>query len=97
MYFNLLMNSDYFNIPIEPISIKTLKGKSKIATKLKISQIKVNLLNDASVAAMLMDDNNNLIELKIVRFNNEEYMNWKSDDNYIIDLIMKKIKIIYNL
>ena len=69
--------------PIQPDVITI----SRTATSLSIKCINLNLFDNATFMANLMDDRNCLIESKIIALTNEQYLSWNNNDEYIVGLI----------
>lgn len=82
------MNSTVYDI--EPIT----KTKVNIVSKIEISIIELLLFKSVKVRVVLFDDNKNIINSNILTLTGQDYLNWKDDDNYIVDYVKTNINII---
>ena len=82
------MNSTLYDI--EPIT----KTKVNIISKIEISIIELILFKSVKVRAVLFDENKNIIDGHILTLTGQDYLNWKDDDNYIVDYVKTNINII---
>ena len=82
------MNSTVYDI--EPIT----KTKVNIVSKIEISIIELLLFKSVKVRVVLFDDNKNIINSNILTLIGQDYLNWKDDDNYIVDYVKTNINII---
>lgn len=69
--------------PIEPEVFTT----SRTATSLTIKCMSLNLFQNATFIANLMDIDGNIIETKVITLTNEQYLEWNNNDDYIVTLI----------
>ncbi len=72
---------------IEPDVITT----THIATSFKIRCVNLNLFNSATFVATLLDSSGNNISDKVITLTQEQYLEWKNDDAYIVDLIATEL------
>jgi hypothetical protein len=72
------------SIPIVPVA-------KDVVTSFKIFCQNISLFVDASFLVVLYDVNNIEVGRKIINLTNEEYLEWKNDDNYIINLITTRL------
>jgi hypothetical protein len=72
------------NIPITKI-------KTNIITNIEISINNVVLSKCANITVILKDEIGEVIEVKHLIIEGEDYLNWGADDNYIIDYVVSKI------
>ena len=82
------MNSTVYDI--EPIT----KTKVNIVSKIEISIIELLLFKSVKVRVVLFDDNKNIINSNILTLIGQDYLNWKDDDNYIVDYVKTNINTI---
>jgi hypothetical protein len=82
------MNSTLYDI--EPIT----KTKVNIISKIEISIIELILFKSVKVRVVLFDENRNIINSNILTLTGQDYLNWKDDDNYIVDYVKTNINII---
>jgi hypothetical protein len=78
------MNNE--NIPITPQEIV----KTVVITSVDIRIISLELGNSVSIMVILKDENGNLTEVKNLTIEGEEYSNWGENDQYLIDLCIRK-------
>jgi hypothetical protein len=69
--------------PIQPDVITT----SRTAVSLSIRCMNLNLFENATFIANLMDIDNNVIESQVITLTNQQYLAWNNNDEYIVDLI----------
>lgn len=60
--------------------------------KFKYQILEIKLKESVRVAVYLFNDDDILVDSKQYLIDGEEYANWGSDDNYIINLIKQKIQ-----
>jgi len=71
------------NINIQPYITTT----TTILTSFKVTCRNVNLFNDATFIVDSFNQNGDLVNRQVLNITNEQYLAWKNDDQYIIDLI----------
>lgn len=59
----------------------------------QIKNLTVNLYKSVEFDVLLKDDNNMLIDIKRIVLQDEEYNNWATDDNYIIQKSIEKLNL----
>lgn len=74
-------------IDIEPFTVTT----TNVMTKMSIRRITINLNTSANIMVDLFDDNNRFIQMKILTLAGEDYSNWGTDDNYIIEWVKQNL------
>ena len=79
------MQDEYINV--YPNIKKTLN-----VCKFKYQILEIKLSESVRVAVYLFNENDLLIDSKQYLISDTEYKNWGSDDNYLINLIKKKIQ-----
>ena len=77
--------------PVEPFVVTT----TKTVVSFSIACRTLNLFNNASFIVDSFDKNGNVVSRQIVSINEEQYSQWKNDDNYIVNLIAEILG--YNL
>ena len=69
--------------------------KDQITTKVicgfNIQRVELVLFNSARINVELLDEKNNMMDFKIITMEGEDYVNWGSDDNYIINFVANKL------
>lgn len=75
---------DYINVQPTDVVMSCVK------VRLSISNFQLKATT-CSVIAQKFDENNNLIDVVNVFINEEEYSQWSTDDNYIVDLVLTKL------
>ena len=79
------MQDEYINV--YPNIKKTLN-----VCKFKYQILEIKLSESVRVAVYLFNENDLLIDSKQYLISDTDYKNWGSDDNYLINLIKKKIQ-----
>jgi hypothetical protein len=74
-----------------PLTIPITKIKTNIITNIEISINNVVLSKCANITVILKDEIGEVIEIKHLIIEGDDYLNWGSDDNYIIDYVVSKI------
>ena len=72
---------------IQPITVTT----TNIMTKISIRRITINLNTSANIMVDLFDDNDRFIQMKNLTLSGEDYSNWGTDDNYIIEWVKQNL------
>jgi len=67
--------------------------KTTTINKLKIEPFNLCLFESCSFNVFLFDENDNLIDLKTVILNGDEYELWNNDDSYIIEWVKSKLNL----
>jgi hypothetical protein len=62
-----------------------------ISTQIEIVLSEVVLNSHANITVHLLDANGHLLENKFIKVEGDEYENWSSDDNYIVELVLTKL------
>ena len=75
------------NTPIEPDVITT----TRTATSFTIKCMNLDLFNSASFLATLVDSSGINISNKVIILTPEQYLEWKNDDSYIVDLVATEL------
>jgi hypothetical protein len=71
-------------VPYDQITTKVISG-------FDIQNIELVLFNSARIFVRLLDENGNMMDLKFITMEGEDYANWGSDDNYIINFVATKL------
>jgi hypothetical protein len=69
--------------PLEPQVFTT----SRTATSLTIKCMHLNLFQNATFIANLMDVEGNVIETRVITLTHEQYLEWNNNDDYIVNLV----------
>lgn len=75
---------DYINVQPTDVVMSCVKIRMSINN----FQLKAT---SCDVLVQKLDENNNLIDIENVFINQEEYSNWSTDDDYIINLVLSKL------
>jgi hypothetical protein len=75
------------NTPIEPDVITT----TRTATSFTIKCMNLDLFNSASFLTTLVDSSGFKISNKVINLTPEQYLEWKNDDSYIVDLVATEL------
>lgn len=78
------MNNE--NIPVTPQE----RVKTVVITSVEIKIVRLELGKSVSVIVLLKDDNGSLSEAVNLKIEGEEYNNWGENDQYLIDLCIRK-------
>jgi|TARA_B110000967_G_C18671031_1_gene453039 hypothetical protein len=73
------------------VAINNYALPAPVSTQVEIILSEVVLNSHATIVVHLLDANGNLLDNKFVKIEGEEYDNWSSDDNYIVDLALTKL------
>ena len=66
------------------------QSTTKIITSFKVFVNSVDLFEKAKIRVQLFDTNNNFVKMEFLEMSGEDYNNWGSDDNYIINYVAQK-------
>ena len=64
---------------------------TKVVSSFDIQSIDLILFNSARIRVALLDENANLLDINFLTMEGEDYANWGSDDNYIINYVATKL------
>ena len=66
--------------------------RTKTANKIRIIVNELRLFEFVRVTVLLYDDSTDeLIETQVMTLEGQDYLNWSSDDKYIVDWVKKKL------
>ena len=66
--------------------------RTKTANKIRIIVNELRLFEFVRVTVLLYDDSTDeLIETQVMTLEGHDYLNWSSDDKYIVDWVKKKL------
>jgi hypothetical protein len=77
---------------VQEIKLYPNMKKTVNICKFKYQILEIKLKESVRVAVYLFNDDDILVDSKQYLIDGEEYANWGSDDNYIINLIKQKIQ-----
>jgi len=77
---------DNNTIDIKPIEFK----QNCVKVKMRLTRFEFNA-KSCDVSVEKYNENNVFLEVCTVSISEEEYSQWGSDDNYIINLVLKKL------
>ena len=66
---------------------------ARIINSIFIEVMNIKLFTNVSVMVSLFDINENIIDNKYFVIEGEEYTNWASDDNYLVELVLNKLNL----
>jgi hypothetical protein len=75
---------------INPYSIV----RTFIVTSFKIELINIILFKSATFRILLYNDVDDLLEVSTITLEEENYLNWNNDDQYVIDYIKTQLNIL---
>jgi hypothetical protein len=73
--------------PIVPFDETTVKTVYSFSAKVN----NVILHTSAKIMVQLNDENNNLIDIKMIDLDGNDYLNWGSNDDYITNYVAQKL------
>ena len=79
--------------PLVPSSEKVVVKK---VIKFAITNLNITLFNQATMMAMLYDDVT-MIDGLFLTLAGQEYLDWNSDDEYLVDWVAQQIRYQYNV
>lgn len=80
------------NVPQETYIYPPYK-KTKTANKIRVFVKELKLFEYVSLVVLLYDDSTDeLIETKVMTIQGQDYLNWGSDDKYILEYIKSKLQ-----
>ena len=62
-------------------------------TSIDILTGELSLNNSVNFPVKLLDQDGNIVSIEFVRIEGEEYSNWSSDDQYVVDLILSRLNL----
>lgn len=84
------MQDTYY--PLDPCAEKIVV---KRVIKFTITNLNITLFNQATMMAMLYDDDV-MIDGLFLTLTGSEYLDWNSDDEYLVSWVERQIRIQYN-
>ena len=76
-----------YKIAVQPATLT----KTEQITNIKISVMSLQLFKSVTVVVSLFNNNDNIIDNKIIKLEGNEYSNWNNDDNYIKNIVLLKL------
>lgn len=76
------------SIEIEPSEYVTAV---KVIDHIKLQVLDLVLFQSVTIMVILCDINDCPIDTKIIRIEEDEYVMWSNDDNYLMDLVLAKL------
>jgi hypothetical protein len=73
------------------IDVNYTLTKSTVIKYLKIEISQLLLFESCSFNVSLYDENKNIIEMRFLKIEGDEYKLWNADDEYIINLVKEKV------
>jgi hypothetical protein len=64
---------------------------TKVVSSFDVQNIELVLFNSARIRVAILDENGNMLDLTFLTMEGEDYTNWGSDDNYIINYVATKL------
>ena len=68
-----------------------VKVKNLIISGFIICEVHVNLYNSVNLRIMLQDESDNPVDVLNMTIDGEDYANWSSDDDYIVNYVANKL------
>lgn len=84
------MQDSYY--PLDPPAEKVVV---KRVIKFTITNLNITLFNQATMMAMLYDDDI-MFDGLFLTLAGQEYLEWNNDDEYLVDWVARQIRIQYN-
>jgi hypothetical protein len=76
-----------FDVPIQ----KAPLTKISQITNIKIRVVSLELFTSVTLSVLFFNDENNMVDNKIIILEGSEYSNWGNDDNYIKNIVLSKL------
>lgn len=67
------------------------KIQSKTVNKIRIIDGNIELKSSVTFTVLLMNSNSEVLSKELVKIEGDEYSNWGSDDQYILNLVLSKL------
>ena len=78
---------DDYKILIQPATLT----KTEEITNIKINIMSLELFKSVTIVVSLLNNNDNIIDNKIIKLEGNDYLNWNNDDNYIKNIVLLKL------
>jgi hypothetical protein len=78
---------DDYKILIQPATLT----KTEEITNIKINIMSLELFKSVTIVVSLLNNNDNIIDNKIIKLEGNDYLNWNNDDNYIKNTVISKL------
>jgi hypothetical protein len=78
---------DDYKILIQPATLT----KTEEITNIKINIMSLELFKSVTIVVSLLNNNDNIIDNKIIKLEGNDYLNWNNDDNYIKNIVISKL------
>jgi len=75
------------NVPIQKSSLTKIDQ----ITNIKIRVVSLELFTNVTLSVLLINDQNNIVDSKIIVLEGSDYTNWDKDDNYIKNIVLSKL------
>jgi len=78
---------DEYEILVQPTTLI----KTEEITSIKINIMSLELFKSVTIVVSLLNNNNNIIDNKVIKLEGDDYLNWNNDDNYIKNMVLSKL------
>jgi NAD kinase len=76
---------------ITPISPFTVTLEPIVYDAISIKRISVDITEKSASIEVQLFSNNNLRDIKLLNMSGDNYLNWGTDDSYVITWVMKEL------
>lgn len=78
---------DAYKILVQPATLR----KTEEITNIKISIMSIELFKSVTIVVSLLNNDDNIIDNKVIKLEGNDYLNWNNDDNYIKNIVISKL------
>lgn len=68
--------------------------ETKVATGFRVNIQELILFKSVTVRVELLNELGNMIQLKYIVLEGDDYMNWNNDDSYILQKVAEKLEVV---
>jgi hypothetical protein len=76
-----------YDVDVNPKDFITTNTANKV--ELRVSNLQIG--SSVDVTLLIKDLNGNIFKVENVRIEGEEYNNWGSDDQYLVNIVLSKV------
>jgi hypothetical protein len=76
-----------YKISVQPATLTKIEE----ITNIKINIMSLELFKSVTIVVSLFNNNDNIIDNKIIKLEGADYSNWNNDDNYITNFVLSKL------
>lgn len=74
------------------VSIKPFERvKTAVVTSMRVTVMRIELFNCATLHVSLLDENEHCVESKVVEIDGYDYKQWGGDDTFVYDFVARKL------